>query len=97
MAKHVAGLEVLLAADATSRLVQPQTDGMAAPAEKAFGLAGVAGVNPIFLVFEMLIVLAWRNAGWIGLDRYVLPMLGTPWRPGKVFNRPTATQMVGAH
>ena len=63
----------------------------------SFGLAGVAGVNPIFLVFEMMIVLAWRNAGWIGLDRYVLPMLGTPWRPGKVFNRQTATQMVGAH
>ena len=21
-------------------------------------------------------------SGWIGLDRWLLPMLGTPWRPG---------------
>ena len=60
----------------------------------SFGLAGVAGVNPVFLVAEMLIVLAWRNAGWIGLDRYVLPLIGTPWRPGKLFSRQTEGQMV---
>ncbi len=51
----------------------------------SFGLAGVAGVNPLFLVVEILLVLAWRNAGYLGLDRYVLPALGTPWQPGKVF------------
>jgi thiosulfate dehydrogenase [quinone] large subunit len=53
----------------------------------AFGLAGIAGVNPIFLVLEMLLVLAWRNAGYIGLDRFVLPALGTPWEPGPLFHR----------
>jgi thiosulfate dehydrogenase [quinone] large subunit len=51
----------------------------------SFGLAGVAGVNPLFLVFEMMIVLAWRNAGYYGVDRWLLPALGTPWQPGKVF------------
>ncbi len=56
----------------------------------AFGLAGIAGVNPIFLVLEVFIVLAWRNAGWIGLDRYVLPKLGTPWEPGTVFRQEQA-------
>jgi thiosulfate dehydrogenase [quinone] large subunit len=45
----------------------------------AFGLAGVAGVNPLFFVLEVLLILAWRNAGWIGLDRWVLSRLGTPW------------------
>src|SRR5439155_19027464 len=50
----------------------------------AFGLAGVAGVNPLFFAVEILLILAWRNAGYIGLDRYVLPALGTPWRPGKL-------------
>jgi thiosulfate dehydrogenase [quinone] large subunit len=25
-------------------------------------------------------MLAWRVAGYYGLDRYLLPMLGTPWR-----------------
>ena len=53
----------------------------------SFGLAGVAGVNPLFFVIEVMLILAWRNAGYIGLDRYALPALGTPWQPGKVFHR----------
>jgi thiosulfate dehydrogenase [quinone] large subunit len=51
----------------------------------SFGLAGVAGVNPMFFLFEILLILAWRNAGYIGLDRWILPALGTPWQPGTVF------------
>ena len=51
----------------------------------SFGLAGVAGVNPVFLVVEVLLILAWRNAGYLGLDRYVLPAIGTPWHKGTVF------------
>ena len=27
------------------------------------------------------LILAWKVAGYYGLDRYVLPMLGTPWQP----------------
>jgi thiosulfate dehydrogenase (quinone) large subunit len=46
----------------------------------SFGLAGVAGVNPVFFFLEILLILAWRNAGWIGLDRWVLPKVGTPWQ-----------------
>src|SRR5438132_13314117 len=53
----------------------------------SFGLAGVAGVNPLFFLIEVLLILAWRNAGYYGLDRYVLPALGTPWRPGKLFHK----------
>jgi YHS domain-containing protein len=26
-------------------------------------------------------------AGWIGVDRWLLPALGTPWQPGRVFRR----------
>jgi thiosulfate dehydrogenase [quinone] large subunit len=57
----------------------------------SFGLAGVAGVNPAFFVMEVFLILAWRNAGYIGLDRYVLPALGTPWEPGRVFEKRTET------
>ena len=53
----------------------------------SFGLAGVAGVNPLFFLLEALLILAWRNAGYIGADRYVLPALGTPWQPGRIFRR----------
>jgi len=51
----------------------------------SFGLAGVAGVNPAYFLMEVLLIMAWRNAGYIGLDRIVLPALGTPWEPGKLF------------
>ena len=29
-------------------------------------------------------MLAWKVAGYYGLDRYVLPLLGTPWHPGPI-------------
>jgi len=51
----------------------------------SFGLAGVAGVNPLFFLAEVLLILAWRNAGYYGLDRYVLPAVGTPWHRGTLF------------
>jgi thiosulfate dehydrogenase [quinone] large subunit len=59
----------------------------------AFGLAGVAGVNPVFFLLEILLILAWRNAGYIGLDRWVLPKVGTPWQHDVAVGRsPSQTQ-----
>lgn len=52
-------------------------------------LAGTVSSNPILIILGTLLVLAWRNAGWIGLDRWLLPALGTPWQPGAVFDRDT--------
>ncbi len=52
-----------------------------------FMMAGSASTNPVLLVLAILLVLAWKTAGWIGLDRFVLPILGTPWQPGKAFNK----------
>jgi hypothetical protein len=40
--------------------------------------------------FAGLLILAWRNAGWYGLDRYLLPRLGTPWHRGELFARTPA-------
>jgi len=34
---------------------------------------GSAGVNPAFALVALLLILAWRNAGYIGLDRFALP------------------------
>jgi thiosulfate dehydrogenase [quinone] large subunit len=50
-------------------------------------LAGAVSTNPILAVMAIFIVLAWRNAGWIGLDRWLLPLIGTPWQPGGIFRR----------
>jgi len=47
-------------------------------------LAGTVSVNPILFALASLIVLAWKTAGWYGLDRWVLANVGTPWqRPGE--------------
>lgn len=53
----------------------------------SFVFSGSAGVNPLFIILGLLLVVAWRNAGWYGLDRFVLPKLGTPWHRGELFDR----------
>lgn len=49
----------------------------------SFVFAGSAGVNPAMILISGLLILAWRNAGWIGLDRWLLPAVGVPWQGGR--------------
>lgn len=51
-----------------------------------FMMAGTASTNPMLFTAAMLLILAWKVAGYYGLDRALLPLLGTPWKPGRVFN-----------
>src|SRR5437763_7341020 len=44
-----------------------------------FLLAGAVSINPVIGVLAMFLVIAWRIAGYWGIDRYLLPLLGTPW------------------
>ena len=44
-----------------------------------FLLAGAVSINPIIGGLAILLVLAWRVAGYYGVDRWLLPLLGTPW------------------
>jgi thiosulfate dehydrogenase [quinone] large subunit len=53
----------------------------------SFLLAGSASTNPIMFTLAIGLILAWRVAGYYGIDRYLLPRLGTPWRPGALFRR----------
>jgi thiosulfate dehydrogenase [quinone] large subunit len=46
-----------------------------------FIMAGSASTNGLLLALALLLVLAWKVAGWYGLDRYLLPMIGVPWNP----------------
>ena len=48
-----------------------------------FMLAGSASSNPVLLVLAIVLILAWKTAGYIGLDRFLLPLLGTPWKTPK--------------
>ncbi len=44
-----------------------------------FIMAGTASSNALMFLFAVLLILAWKVAGWYGLDRWLLPKLGTPW------------------
>ena len=46
----------------------------------SFLLAGSASSNPVMFTLAVGLMLAWKVAGYYGLDRYLLPLLGTPWR-----------------
>ena len=50
-------------------------------------LAGTVSTNPLLFVGATLLMLAWKTAGWWGFDRWLLPALGTPWRPGPLLGR----------
>jgi thiosulfate dehydrogenase [quinone] large subunit len=52
-------------------------------------LAGTVSINPILGVFGLFLIFSWRVCGWIGGDRWVLPALGLPWKPGTWFRAPT--------
>ncbi len=47
-----------------------------------FMMAGSASTNPFLFTIAVGLILAWKVAGYYGADRILLPLLGTPWRPG---------------
>jgi thiosulfate dehydrogenase (quinone) large subunit len=60
-----------------------------------FMMAGTASTNPLLFAIAIALILAWKVAGYYGLDQYVLPALGTPWQLGAIYRgfrgRPAAT------
>jgi len=65
----------------------------------AFLLAGTTSTNPVLVILGVLLILAWKNAGYVGLDYFLLPMLGTPWRQQALAPKAARTQRspVAAH
>lgn len=49
-------------------------------------LAGTVSINPILGMIGLFLIFSWRVCGWIGLDRWFLPALGLPWKPGTLFH-----------
>jgi thiosulfate dehydrogenase [quinone] large subunit len=62
----------------------------------SFLLAGSDSSNPVMLSLAIGLILGWKVSGYYGLDRYILPMLGTPWRPGHIAGRNTHPAGAGA-
>jgi thiosulfate dehydrogenase [quinone] large subunit len=44
-----------------------------------FIMAGAASTNGLLFALAVALMLSWKVAGWYGLDRYLLPLIGTPW------------------
>src|SRR5579884_1390143 len=57
-----------------------------------FMLAGTVSINPVIGTLALFLVLAWRVAGYYGVDRYLLPLLGTPWT-GSLAQKPKETKV----
>ena len=45
--------------------------------------SGTVSTNPQLVILGVLLILAWRVAGHLGLDYYLIPRFGTPWSPGR--------------
>lgn len=48
-----------------------------------FLMAGTASSNGLLFAGAILLILAWKTAGYWGADRWLLPRLGTPWLVGR--------------
>jgi hypothetical protein len=44
-----------------------------------FMMAGSASTNPLLFIAAVGLILAWRIAGYLGADYFLLPWIGTPW------------------
>jgi thiosulfate dehydrogenase [quinone] large subunit len=62
-----------------------------------FMLAGSASSNPVLFGISVFLVLGWKVAGFIGLDRYIVPAVGAPWKLGKVFKGHAGEPLIGGH
>ena len=56
-----------------------------------FIMAGAASTNGMLFAIAIALILAWKVAGWYGADRYLLPLVGTPWKSAK-FEVPNTPQ-----
>jgi thiosulfate dehydrogenase [quinone] large subunit len=50
-------------------------------------LAGTASTNPVLFVLAIGLVLAWKIAGYYGLDYFLLPAVGVPWQNRGLFGK----------
>ena len=62
-----------------------------------FMMAGSASVNPMFFALSVLLVLAWKVAGYFGVDFVLVPWIGSLWNRNKVnIKNPTLKTPKGA-
>ncbi len=58
-----------------------------------FMMAGSASVNPMFFALEVLLVAAWKVAGYFGADYFLVPWLGQLWSGKKATSAARSARM----
>ncbi len=53
-----------------------------------FMMAGSASTNPLLFLIAVLLVLAWKVAGYFGADYFLLNWIGTPWKAKDAAGQP---------
>ncbi len=60
-----------------------------------FIMAGTASSNGLFLVIAVMLILAWKIAGYLGADYFLLRIVGVPWKGEKAKPRENLAPMAG--
>ena len=60
-------------------------------------MAGSASTNGLLFAIAVVLVFAWRNAGWIGLDRCLLPMVFTRRKITSHYENTQKSELYDAH
>lgn len=58
-------------------------------------LAGSASTNPVLFGLAVFIILGWKVAGLIGLDYWLLGLLGTPWERRMLYHKEQTADVTG--
>ena len=58
-------------------------------------MAGSASTNPMLFVAAVALILAWKVAGYVGADYFLLRWIGTPWRAEEADRLPMTNPAVG--
>ena len=72
--RTLATAALLLAAAAPAAVAAPESPRQ----------AGSASTNGMLFAIAVVLVLAWKVAGWYGADRYLLRYVGVPWTSREV-------------
>ena len=61
-----------------------------------FLFSGTVSVNPLLFILATWLVLAWRIAGYVGVDHWLLPALGVPGEPREVVTHEAVKAQTGS-
>jgi thiosulfate dehydrogenase [quinone] large subunit len=63
----------------------------------SFLLAGTTSTNPLLVILELLCMFGYSVAGFWGLDRWLLPAIGTPWHRSQPHTAALGDTAAAAH